>query len=537
MSELNSTVCALDEERTLNPPGGATAYRPGLLPCLTILAHPDPSRIGQRAVLRPLRLRQPVELNRYKPCFVPVGEQSGTPLADPFLTRSPIRLESGVDRRSVVIDCCERTDVMLNRTPLVERTSISRDELRQGVVLTLSARIALLLHLTGNAASSGDALMIGESDAAVELRRQIRRVASVDAPVLIRGETGVGKELVAAAIHRAGARASLPMISTNMATLMPSTAASSLFGHARGAFTGAEKRHRGLFRVAHGGTLFLDEIGETPPEVQSMLLRVLETSRVQPLGHDDDFEVDLRVVAATDRDLEADEAGAFRAALLHRLSAHTIRVPALRDRREDIPRLLLHFMRQELHSLGREDWLDGASASDRYARIPAELIVHLVLYPFPGNVRELKNIASQLLLASLEEEQLRVPESLRHLLEFEPKGTEPTPGHFREVEESKTVRRPPRKAEVDEASVQAALQENDWSPSKAARALGVAQGTIQYWIKRNPAIRRAQDIGDEELEEAARRCAADVTAMAAELGVSVRALRLRLAAGSTARRQ
>jgi two-component system response regulator HydG len=203
----------------------------------------------------------------------------------------------------------------------------------------------------------------------------------VDAPVLIRGESGTGKELVARAIHEAGLRAASPFVAVNCTSLPQELLESELFGHAKGAFTGAANARRGLFLEADGGTLFLDEIGDMPAELQAKLLRVLQEKEIRPVGSDASRKVDVRIIAATHQPLEdLIKSGKFREDLFFRLDVLNVQVPALRERREDIETLTRHFFdkyRLEFKSSVRE--------------LPSELLERFLRAPWVGNVRELEN--------------------------------------------------------------------------------------------------------------------------------------------------
>jgi transcriptional regulator with GAF, ATPase, and Fis domain len=217
----------------------------------------------------------------------------------------------------------------------------------------------------------------GESTAMRALLGLLQRVARTRSPVLLLGETGTGKGLLARALHRASGRASKPFVVFDCSAASPTLVESELFGHARGAFTGAATERKGVFLEAHGGTAFLDEIGELPPGLQPKLLRVLEEGEVKPLGEDRPRRVDCRIIAATHRDLDADvRAGRFRQDLYYRLAVIVARVPPLRERLEDIPVLV----RQLLSQLGRDP--DG---------VPAEVLERWKAERWPGNVRELRN--------------------------------------------------------------------------------------------------------------------------------------------------
>jgi len=223
--------------------------------------------------------------------------------------------------------------------------------------------------------------MIGESLAMQQMRATIDKVAQSDATVLITGESGTGKELVARALHFAGRRAGGPFVPVNCGALVGTLLDSELFGHVRGAFTGADTSKRGLFVAADGGTLFLDEIGELPIELQPKLLRALQDGEVKPVGGTSAIRVDARVIAATNRTLEDQvKAAAFREDLFYRLAVITIEVPALRNRPGDIPLLAKHFAEQAAlrAERGRVSFTDAALAQ-------------LAARPWPGNVRELEN--------------------------------------------------------------------------------------------------------------------------------------------------
>jgi DNA-binding NtrC family response regulator len=217
--------------------------------------------------------------------------------------------------------------------------------------------------------------MAGASDAMQRLFGSIARLDGSLVPILLLGETGVGKELVARALHEGSRVAEGPFVPVNCGALPRELIASTLFGHRRGAFTGASEARRGAFGAADGGTLFLDEIGELPLEMQPALLRALETGEVVPVGEDVPRKVSVRVLSATNRDLGAEvRAGRFREDLFYRLAVVAMQVPPLRDRPEDVPPLAELFARQE-----------------GYPFLPPEVIADLVRRPFPGNVRELRN--------------------------------------------------------------------------------------------------------------------------------------------------
>lgn len=229
---------------------------------------------------------------------------------------------------------------------------------------------------------------IGRSRAMAHLRREIDLVSGSDFTVLILGETGVGKELVARAIHAASPRRNAPLLYLNCAALPESLAEGELFGHTRGAFTGAVHDRPGKFEVADGGTLFLDEIGELPLSIQPKLLRVVQEGEVQRLGAGHTIRVDVRLLVATNRNLEEEvRRGRFRADLFHRLSVYPLTVPPLRERREDIPLVAGHFCEVTQRHLGLGP-----------VRLNADALALLQRYDWPGNVRELKNVLARAIL-------------------------------------------------------------------------------------------------------------------------------------------
>ncbi|MCK6547531.1 sigma 54-interacting transcriptional regulator [Myxococcota bacterium] len=226
----------------------------------------------------------------------------------------------------------------------------------------------------------------GRSAVMRALMARIERAAATDAPVLLVGETGCGKELIARALHEEGPRAAEPFEIVDCGALMPTLVASELFGHEKGAFTGADRQHVGAFERAHGGTLFLDEIGELPAALQPALLGALERRTFRRVGGTKPIEVDVRVIAATHRDLRAEvNAGTFRQDLYFRLAVILLRVPPLRERPSDLPILIEHFLREAGYS------------GDTSAVIPDSVMQALAVHRWPGNVRELRNFVEHAL--------------------------------------------------------------------------------------------------------------------------------------------
>jgi len=243
---------------------------------------------------------------------------------------------------------------------------------------------------------AGKAGLVGSSPAIAEVRRLIAAVAPSGATVLIQGESGVGKELVARAVHEQSPRAGKMFVAVDCCTLQEKLFESELFGHEKGAFTGADRQKAGLIEAAQGGTLFLDEIGEIEPPLQAKLLRVLETGQYRRLGGVKDLQADVRIVAATNRDLaRLSKEGRFRTDLYYRLSAFTLPVPPLRERLQDVPDLVEHFLSRRGFNRQIEK------------RIHPDALQRLMNYNYPGNVRELRNMVERAVILSGEERLIR----------------------------------------------------------------------------------------------------------------------------------
>jgi two-component system response regulator HydG len=303
--------------------------------------------------------------------------------------------------------------------------------------------------------------LLGASPAMQAVFALIRQAAPSDASVLITGESGTGKELVARALHYDSPRAERPFVPVNCAAVPAGLLESELFGHVRGAFTGAVATRRGLIREAEGGTLFLDEIGDMAPELQAKLLRVIEDRAVRPVGSDETLPVALRLIAATNKNLVARiQEGSFREDLYYRLAVIPMHVPPLRERREDIPLLAEHFLRRAA----------AASGKPIHGFTP-EAMAALLRHPWPGNVRELENVVERAVTLTVGEHLAL--ETL--LLDASPV---PAPGSLL----AQSVRRPSIEELIAEY-VALVLREVGGDKAKAAEILGISKRTLYRWEK------------------------------------------------------
>lgn len=503
-----------------------------LVPGLTILHHPEVFRVGDRALLTGLSSGQEERLSRVEPLFSSSSRTELLPLADPYVSRQPMRFLPGSEPGSVRLERAESaTRVMADGEDVAAEREFPAAAVERGVVLLLADQIVLLLSLLDPSGSldTPDFGLVGESAAMIQLRREIRLVARLKVPVLLRGETGTGKELVARALHESSPRRSHPWQAINMAAIPPTLAASELFGAARGAYTGADRKHDGYFQRAEGGTLFLDEIGEAPIEVQALLLRALETGEVQLVGGGELHRVNVRLIAATDADLEGAVAAArFREALLHRLAGYEIRIPPLRRRRDDFGRLFYHFVRAEMEELTGTDWL--ATPFDASSWIPAALVARLAAYDWPGNIRELQNVVRRLVIAGRDAGETGMWQQVERLLqEAVGKASEEPPSGLSSLSQKRTLRRTYRRREdISEEELLAALRANRWNLQTTAEQLGISRTSLYSIIDKSTGIRKAADLSREEIELCYQHCQGDLDAMAEKLEVSKRGLQRRM---------
>ena len=348
-------------------------------------------------------------------------------------------------------------ELLVNIRKAIEHYSLVRENLR----LRDEARIRF-----------GFANIIGKNARMQEIYRLIEKVAPTPASVLITGESGTGKELVARAIHVNSPREKGPFISVNCAALPETLLESELFGHERGAFTGATALRKGRFELADSGTLFLDEIGDIPLLLQSKLLRVLQERSFERVGGDRSINVDVRIITATNRDLknEVDE-GRFREDLYYRLNVLHIHMPPLRERADDIPMLTEHFINKFAKMLSKPD-----------LRISGEALRYLVGLPWAGNVRELENTIER--AAILCSNDVIKPEDVHPDMVSEKEETCWSPDVDLEKFLPANLPLPDVLSGVEERMVKRALEEADYVQARAAEALGITKSLLQYKIKK-----------------------------------------------------
>jgi DNA-binding NtrC family response regulator len=312
----------------------------------------------------------------------------------------------------------------------------------------------------------GETPLIGDSAPMRSLRDAIARVAPIPSSVLILGESGTGKELVARELHRRGPGAKTPLVAVNSAALPEQLVESELFGHERGAFTGADRLRKGAFENAASGTLFLDEVGELPLPAQAKLLRVLEERKVMRVGGDRAIPVTARVVAATNRDLEREiDAGRFRQDLYYRLNVHTLRVPSLRERLSDVPTLVDHLLRSIASHIGM-----------RPKTITPDAVALLAAYDWRrNNVRELRNCLERMMIASDAAVigAADIPPEIRGEERDDAADESAPPGTLKAL-----------KAQAERQILLGALDKHDWHVTRTAEALGLADHSSLLKIMR-----------------------------------------------------
>jgi len=536
----------------------------GALVGLSVLLHPNVARIGQVSALFSLAVGGTRRLSRLEPEFHWHGVDRGEPLASPVLSRTPIVIRA-TEHGSVSIENPAAINaVLVQGQALLGQREFPTSDLESGIVISLSGSVLLLLHwLSGDRDPAPDLGIYGESLEIRRVREEIRRVADLDACVLIRGESGSGKELVASAIHRQSRRQAENYITVNMGAIPSSVGASMLFGHARGAFTGAANPSPGFFGSADRGTLFLDEVGETPRDLQALLLRAIREGEIQPVGEPRAKHVDVRVISATDADLNTMvERGQFAMPLLRRLEGYTIAIPPLRQRRDDLARLFFRFLTQELADTGESKKLDEPQPSQK-PWLPANVVASLLDYEWPGNVAELETIAKRIAITNRQRkgfyldpmiaerlsrtrglgappaaapeagpstlQPVTQPPGTHPVLTVHPASLAPTPT----PPGQRPVTLPARgkdAASLEDAEIAQAMREHRFKIKAAAIALGVSRSWLNTRLESCQGIRKAKELNRDEILSASSAVGGELSAMAERLEVSEHGLKLRVKA-------
>ncbi len=317
--------------------------------------------------------------------------------------------------------------------------------------------------------------LIGRSKAMEDLLAQIRRVAPTDFTVAIYGESGTGKELAARSVHDLSHRRAMPFVAVDLSALSPGLVESELFGHVKGAFTGATQGRPGYFANARGGTLFLDEVSNVSLELQGKLLRAIESRRVHAVGSEREVEIDVRLVVATNQDLQQlVDAATFRKDLYYRLNVIPLRIPPLRERAEDVPLLAMHFLEQARRA--------APTAAQGFS---AEAMARLLAYDWPGNVREMKNLVERL-AATLEVDLIRLenlPPEIRTRASAS-SGIELAPQTVEELKQAKRRVKEAVYAQVEKKFVWNALEAAGWNVTHAAQKAGMARPNFHALMRK-----------------------------------------------------
>jgi transcriptional regulator with AAA-type ATPase domain len=463
---------------------------------VAVLWHPDPARIGATA-WAPWGPGATLDLGRIEPIF-----DDGAGLDDPRISRSPLQLVQ-TPRGAELWPTREGLRFDVHGRPGRAGLELSAAALGSGVRLGLGRGALLDVRLGPPPLRRPIPELVGRSEALDALAVAVARAAEADGHVFVHGESGTGKELVARSLHRLSPRAARPFVAVNTAALTSTLGPAQLFGHTRGAFTGADTPSAGFFGQANHGTLFLDEIGACPEEVQAQLLRALDSGEVQVVGGSV-RTVDVRVVAATDADLAAAcLAGRFRAPLYHRLARWTLRIPPLRARPVDVAVQARHFLAAGLAHRRRAWPTSDQGASPWLGRAFVEALLD---WPWPGNTRELRALIERTLDRDLDAATCGPPP-------FEPL-TSPTPAAA-----------PPKPAEPA-LSVEEALARCDYRLSAAAELLGVSRNTLKRRMEAL-ALRRPADLAADEIRAVLDQ-QRELRAAARALRVSEHGLRLRM---------
>ncbi|MEM1404446.1 MAG: sigma 54-interacting transcriptional regulator [Pseudomonadota bacterium] len=485
---------------------------------LTIVFHPDPSLIGARSQVA----SDAVCIGRSLSFLQGSGDSAASSIGDPFVSRRACILEVASEGWRLTREAGSSA-LRLDGVPVIEQVLIEAAALWSGVVINLADRV--LLHARCTRAGPKEdcpvegGSLLGVSPAMTALRRRIKRLAATDDDVLLLGPSGVGKDVAAHAIHDQSSRCSGPFVAVNMAAVPEELAAASLFGAAKGAYTGADRTRSGLFEEARGGTLFLDEIGDAPPRVQPQLLRALEQREIQVVGGATKT-IDVRVIAATELDPDAEDS-MLRSSLRYRLATQELCVPLLSDRKEDVGLLAKEFLQARQSAC---PWVEESSDPFKMAAW-ARYFESLTLASWPGNVRQLKNAIARLDAGASSMPVLhQVPET---------KTGEAAVPHQAGVEEAAPTEHSVLSS-MDETAFLNAWTSAAFEVSALARALGCSRSAVYRRVHASPSCRLASEVPLGELHHALDASRGDIGDAAMLLRVSKRGLEARLrAAGAT----
>lgn len=483
-----------------------------------IMSHPLLERIGHY-YFYPLDAKNSYfDINRTTPVFSP----SAMPLADPYINRSGLRIGYQDDKNFILSKQNPILELMADKQPVYDTVTFNSAQLERGVVLQLNQRVCLLVKLCPpiQPIDHRRFSMYGLSPSLNQVCQHIAFLSPTNEPVLIRGTTGTGKELVARAIVQNSPRHDKPFISVNLGALSPALAAAELFGSSKGAYTGAQKQRNGFMQAADGGTLFLDEIGEANSEVQAMLLRVLETGELFPVGSTVPMQVDVRIIAATDAKLDQMISKAqFKAPLLYRLANFEIKLASLSERKQDISLLFVHFARQ----ICQELTIEPAQNILEHSWLPSQLMQQLLDYDWPGNIRELRNMVRQIIISAHNGPALSLPAEFAAKLN---QTIEPLPAASKQPAQSAPSAPKRKPATISKDELFDALTQCSHEVSKTADLLNTSRASI-YQLMKHHKLPNIDNVSDQHILQLLDEHQ-DIIVVAKQLQVSQSALRRRL---------
>ncbi len=481
-----------------------------------IMSHPLLERLGNHFFFPLERQNSHFDINRTEPVFLP----GSMPLADPYINRTGLRIRYLDHDTFSLSKQNPNLGLIADKQPVYDSVKFTRQQLLGGIVLQLNQRVCLLVRICPaiQPVDHSRFLMHGISHSLNKVCRHIAFLSPTNEPVLIRGETGTGKELVARAIVQNSPRRHKPFISVNLAAISPALAAAELFGSAKGAYTGAQKQRDGFMQAADGGTLFLDEIGEANSEVQALLLRVLETGELFPVGSTVATQVDVRIIAATDAKLDqliAKEK--FKAPLLYRLANFEINLERLIERKQDIAVLFAHFTKEICQELA----IEPAQNLLENCWLPSQLMQQLLDYHWPGNIRELRNVVRQIIISAHNGPVLSLPDDLANKL------NPPIPSEAPQQAKAEKPSPPKRKpATISKDELLQTLAQCDHEVSKTASLLNTSRASI-YQLMKQYELPNIATISDQHIRQLQQQYQT-VEDLAKHLQVSQSSLRRRL---------